>query len=172
MNTQIVTVNDKDEVIGASGKLDVHKKGILHRAFSVFVMNDNDELMLQQRAFDKYHSGGLWTNTCCSHGLPDRPLEEVIHEKLVHEMGFDCHVQKLFTFRYSAEFDNGLIENEIDHVYVGYYNSDPVPNPSEVHAWKWATLLDVKEMIHNEPDSFTYWFRNLIEPFAEMHSKG
>lgn len=172
MNTQIVTVNDKDEITGASGKLDVHRKGILHRAFSVFVMNDRHELMPQQRAFDKYHSGGLWTNTCCSHGLPDQPLEDVVHKQLVHEMGFDCNVKKLFTFRYSAELDNGLIENEIDHVYVGHYNSEPVPNPSEVHAWKWATLAAVKEMIHNEPDSFTYWFKNLIDPFAEMYLKG
>jgi isopentenyl-diphosphate Delta-isomerase len=172
MNSPIVIVNDKDEITGTQGKLDVHKNGVLHRAFSIFVMNEKNELLLQQRAQDKYHSGGLWTNTCCSHGLPDRLLEDVIHEKLVQEMGFDCPIKKLFTFRYTAEFENGLIENEIDHVYVGQYNGEPVPNPTEVHDWKWIALYDIKEMIHTEPEKYTYWFRNLIEPFTEMYIKG
>ena len=155
----VILVDEKDNPIGTCEKLEAHKKKLLHRAFSIFIFNDKNELLLQRRAISKYHSGGLWTNTVCSHPRPSEDTISAAHRRLVEEMGFDTEVMEIFTFSYKHEFDNGITENEFDHVIVGKYNEDPVANPEEVEEWKWATreevLLDIKE----NPDKYTYWFK-------------
>lgn len=159
-------MNKSDEDIGVGDKMHVHKHGILHRAFSVFVLNKNNQLLLQQRAFSKYHSPGLWTNTCCSHAFPNYTLEEGIHLRLNFEMGFDCQVQKLFIFHYQVSFDNGLTENEIDHVYIGRFEGEPIPNPDEVASWRWIDLEKLTQDIETNPQDYTFWFRVALNKFV------
>lgn len=119
MKAQVILVNELDQETGLMEKMEAHEKGLLHRAFSVFIMNDQGDMLLQQRALDKYHSGGLWTNACCSHPLPGEAVEAAAHRRLSEEMGFDCPLRELFQFTYRTEFDNGLIEHEYDHVWTG-----------------------------------------------------
>ena len=132
--SHIVLVNERDEPLATMEKMEAHQKGLLHRAFSVFVMNSNKEMLLQQRARTKYHSGGLWTNACCSHPMPGEDVEQAAHRRLQEEMGFNCPLNKLFTFTYYTSFDNGLIENEYDHVFLGVYDGAVAPNAEEVDA--------------------------------------
>ncbi len=171
INQHIVIVNNDDCEIGVGDKMLVHLHGILHRAFSVFVINSNGQLMLQQRAFGKYHSAGLWTNTCCSHALPNMDFEEVIHQRLFEEMGFDCNIQWLFKFQYQVRFDNGLSENEIDHIYVGFYDGEPQPLADEVCNWAWVDLKHLSEDIVKQPHKYTYWFRIVFEQFVSEYNK-
>lgn len=167
MDNLIAIVNPNDEVIGFSDKASVHRKGLLHRAFSIFVFNSNEELMLHSRANDKYHSPGLWTNTCCSH-LPDgMEMDQATHIRLDEEMGFDTDLQYVTKFHYRIEFGNGLIENEIDHIYVGYYDGIPNPDPVEVSGYKWMTLHDIKKDIDDYPDNYTYWLKHIIKHHFE-----
>lgn len=154
----VILVNEQDEPVGTMEKLEAHRKGLLHRAFSVFVMNEQGEMLLQQRALDKYHSGGLWTNTCCSHPLPDEDILAAAHRRLQEEMGFDCPLEEIFSFTYRAEFDNGLTEHEFDHVLVGQYNGTILPDPAEVHAYKFVSPAAIQHMLDEEPDTFTHWF--------------
>ncbi|MCK5400898.1 MAG: isopentenyl-diphosphate Delta-isomerase, partial [Flavobacteriaceae bacterium] len=141
---KVILVNEKDEQIGLMPKLEAHEKAVLHRAFSVFVFNDNNELMLQQRAVDKYHSPGLWTNTCCSHQRNGENNIEAGKRRLQEEMGFEIDLQESISFIYKAPFDNGLTEHEYDHVLIGKYNQEPKINKSEVASWKWMSLNDIK----------------------------
>ena len=133
---KVILVNNNDTPIGLMEKMEAHEKALLHRAFSVFVFNKNDELMLQQRALSKYHSPGLWTNTCCSHPRVDEPVIDAGRRRLMEEMGFDCEIEKIFDFIYKAELDQGLTEHEFDHVLFGRYNENPEINPKEVKRWK------------------------------------
>ncbi len=158
----ILLVNENDEEIGVGEKMEVHKTGLLHRAFSIFVFNSENKLLLHKRALSKYHSGGLWTNTCCSHQRDGEDLYETIHRRLKEEMGFDCDLQEAFTLKYRAELDKGLIENEIDHVFIGEYDGEVIINPDEVDEYAWVTLNDVILEVENSPEKFTYWFRLLI----------
>lgn len=158
----ILLVNDEDEEIGIGEKMEVHKTGTLHRAFSIFVFNSENKLLLQKRAISKYHSGGLHTNTCCSHQRKGENLYETIHTRLVEEMGFDCDLEEIFSLKYRAELDNGLIEHEIDHVFIGRYDGEPVPNPDEVDDYYWVDLEDVLRDVAESPENFTYWFKLLI----------
>jgi isopentenyl-diphosphate delta-isomerase len=155
----IALVNEEDDITGYAEKLEVHKTGLLHRAFSVFVLNNNNELLLQRRSFNKYHSGGLWTNTCCSHMFRDEDFNKSVHRRLKEEMGFDCELQFAFKFRYDVAFKNGLFENELDHVYIGYFNGNPKPNPMEACDWKWASLDELRKDIILNEDLYTYWFK-------------
>jgi isopentenyl-diphosphate delta-isomerase len=159
----IALVNEKDEITGYAEKLDVHTKGLLHRAFSIFVLNSNSELLMQRRSFEKYHSGGLWTNTCCSHMFRDEDFSNSIHRRLKEEMGFDCELQYAFNFHYNVAFNNGLTENELDHVYIGYFNGNPIPNPMEVCEWKWASIDNLRKDILLNEDIYTYWFKIAFE---------
>lgn len=159
METQVILVNEQDEATGVMEKMEAHRKGVLHRAFSVFIMNDNGEMLLQQRALDKYHSGGLWTNTCCSHPLPGETVEAAAHRRLFEEMGFDCALTSLFAFTYRTEFDNGLIEHEYDHVLVGTYNSIVNPDPREVNAWRYTSPAIISRQLQEQPAQFTSWFQ-------------
>ena len=157
MDELIILVDEKDNQIGTGEKLIVHKEGKLHRCFSIFVFNSKEEIMLQRRAKSKYHSGGLWTNTCCSHPRAGEENEEAAHRRLTEEMGFDCGLKEIFTFSYKAQLDQGLTENEFDHVFIGYYDGDPKINPEEADEWKWVSMNDLDEDIKNYPEKYTVW---------------
>lgn len=163
----VVLVNENDEQIGLMPKMEAHEKAVLHRAFSIFVMNDKGETMLQQRAAHKYHSPLLWTNTCCSHQRDGENNIDAGQRRLAEEMGFVTELEELFSFIYKAPFDNGLTEHELDHVMIGSYNEDPFVNSEEVADWKWMKPAAIKEDIANHPDSYTAWFKIIFERFYE-----
>ncbi|ORL47491.1 isopentenyl-diphosphate delta-isomerase [Zunongwangia atlantica 22II14-10F7] len=162
---QVILVNEKDEQIGLMEKIEAHEKALLHRAFSVFVFNENGELMLQQRALTKYHTPGLWTNTCCSHQREGESNIEAGKRRLMEEMGFSTELKDTISFIYKAPFDNGLTEHEYDHILVGHYDEDPNPNPDEVNAWKWVSLEEVKEDMKVNPDVYTEWFKIIFDKY-------
>ncbi len=164
---KVILVNEKDEQIGLMPKMEAHQKALLHRAFSVFVFNDKNELMLQQRALDKYHSPGLWTNTCCSHQRDGETNIEAGKRRLGEEMGFVVDLQESISFIYKAPFDNGLTEYEYDHVLLGKYNDAPAINPDEVANWKWMPLEEVKADILSQPELYTEWFKVIFDKFYE-----
>lgn len=148
-------------------KLEAHEKAELHRAFSVFVLNDKGETMLQQRASHKYHSPLLWTNTCCSHQRLGETNIEAGKRRLREEMGFETDLRELFSFIYRAPFDNGLTEHELDHVLLGYYPGSPEINPDEVAAWKWMGLEEIRQDLEDSPEQYTAWFRIIFDRFYE-----
>ena len=162
---QVILVNENDEQIGTMAKMEAHEKAFLHRAFSVFIFNDNNELLLQQRAASKYHSPLLWTNTCCSHQRVGETNIEAGKRRLFEEMGFETELKNVFSFIYKAPFDNGLTEHELDHVMVGNFNDNPNINPEEVQAYKWMTLEAVKNDIANNPKLYTEWFKIIFDKF-------
>lgn len=162
---QVILVNEQDEPIGLMNKMEAHEKAVLHRAFSVFILNDKNEVMLQQRAHHKYHSPLLWTNTCCSHQRAGETNIEAGKRRLFEEMGFKAELKELFHFIYKAPFDNGLTEHELDHVMIGYYNEAPIINPDEVESWKWMTIEAIKEDMVVNPDSYTVWFKIIFDEF-------
>ena len=164
---KVVLVNEKDEQIGLMPKLEAHEKALLHRAFSVFVFNDKKELMLQQRALHKYHSPGLWTNTCCSHQRDGESNLQAGKRRLQEEMGFVVGLKETISFIYKAPFDNGLTEHEFDHVMIGSYNDEPEINPDEVASWKWMPLEAVKTDMEKHPEIYTEWFKIIFEKFYE-----
>ena len=167
MEDKVILVDESDNEIGSAEKLEAHQKGERHRAFSIFVFNPAGLLLLQKRASKKYHSGGLWSNTCCSHPRPGFPIEQEARRKLQQEMGFECDLQWIFQFSYKTEFPNSLIENEIDHVFVGRYDHDPSPNPDEADEWKWMELEDLVNDLKAHPESYTYWLRACIDQLVE-----
>ena len=164
---KVILVDENDQQIGLMEKIEAHEKALLHRAFSVFVLNSKNELMLQRRALHKYHSPGLWTNTCCSHQRDGETTMDAGLRRLQEEMGFVTPLQEKFSFIYKAEFDNGLTEHEYDHVLLGYFENEPVINPDEVAEWKWMPILEVKNDIENTPENYTPWFRIIFEKFYE-----
>ena len=161
----VILVNEKDQEIGLMPKLEAHQKAVLHRAFSVFIFNSENELMLQQRASNKYHSPNLWTNTCCSHQRSGESNIQAGVRRLYEEMGFTTSLKEITSFIYKAPFDNGLTEHELDHIMVGYYNEDPVINSDEVEDWKWMKIEDVKNDIILNPDLYTAWFKIIFKNF-------
>lgn len=163
----VILVNQENEQVGTMPKMEAHEKGVLHRAFSVFVMNPEGEIMLQQRAAHKYHSPSLWTNTCCSHQREGESNIEAGVRRLKEEMGFETELKELFSFVYKAEFDNGLTEHELDHVMLGYFNEAPEINPEEVSAWKWMKPEDIKSDIELHPESYTAWFKIIFDKFYD-----
>ncbi len=165
MEEQVILVNEKDEKIGLMPKMEAHEKALLHRAFSVFVFNDKEELLLQQRAKSKYHSPLLWTNTCCSHQRDGEGNIEAGKRRLQEEMGFVCDLKEVTSFIYKAPFDNGLTEHELDHILVGHYNENPNVNPEEVAGHKWMSLKSVKEDIAKKPELYSEWFKIIFDKF-------
>lgn len=161
----VILVNELDEEIGLMPKMEAHKKGVLHRAFSVFVFNKSGELMLQQRAASKYHSPLLWTNTCCSHQRSGERNIEAGKRRLQEEMGFVCELREATSFIYKAQLENGLTEHELDHIMIGYYSDNPEINKEEVESFKWMTLEDVKKDIFLNPDDYTAWFKIIFDNF-------
>ena len=161
----VILVNKDDEQIGLMPKLEAHEKAILHRAFSVFVLNSKNEIMLQQRAHHKYHSPLLWTNTCCSHQREGESNIEAGSRRLFEEMGFKTDLKELFHFIYKAPFDNGLTEHELDHMMISYFEESPVINPEEVEAWKWMAIDEVKNDMQKHPEIYTVWFKIIFDEF-------
>jgi isopentenyl-diphosphate delta-isomerase len=168
---QVILVNEQDEMLGLMEKMEAHEKGLLHRAFSVFIFNDDGEMMLQQRAHSKYHSGGLWTNTCCSHPRAGESNVDAAKRRLQEEMGFSCDVEKAFDFIYKKHLDKGLIEHEFDHVFFGKYNGKPSINPEEVGDWKWLHPMEVAADIKHHPEKYTEWFKIIFKEYAEFIGK-
>ena len=164
----VILVDEQDLEIGTMEKMEAHEKALLHRAFSIFIFNDNGQLMLQQRAFEKYHSPGLWTNTCCSHQRKGETTMNAAHRRLVEEMGFDTVLEEKFAFIYKATFDNGLTEHEFDHVLVGNYNKAPLLNFDEAANWRWVSLENVKKDIDTSPENYTPWFRIIFQKYYEF----
>jgi isopentenyl-diphosphate delta-isomerase len=170
---QVILVDHNDRQIGLEEKMKAHQNGgKLHRAFSIFVFNKKGETMLQQRAAKKYHGGGLWSNTVCSHPRVGETTIQAAHRRLREEMGFDCELREVFAFEYEARMDKGLTEHEFDHVIFGTYEMDPKPNPEEVQDWKWVPLETLKSDLERDPKSFTPWLRiaidNVIKHYKEF----
>lgn len=166
MEQQVILVNEGDEIKGAAGKMEAHEKGLLHRAFSVFIFNRKGEMLLQQRAMNKYHSGGLWTNACCSHPGPGEETEAAAIRRLKEEMGFETKLEKIFDFVYRAEFENGLIEHEFDHVFVGEYDDIIRYSQDEVMDWTYVNMQDISDTLKRSPFRYTAWF-HLAFPMIE-----
>lgn len=164
---KVILVNQMDEPIGLMPKMEAHEKGLLHRAFSVFIFNEKNELMLQQRALSKYHSPGLWTNTCCSHQREGETNIEAGKRRLQEEMGFTAELENKISFIYKAPFDNGLTEHEFDHILVGNYNEEPKLNPVEAEAWKWMALDDVAKDMAANPSAYTEWFKIIFDKYYQ-----
>jgi len=162
MAEYILIVDEQDRETGYMEKMEVHKKGVLHRAFSVMIFNNQGELLLQKRAKNKYHSPGLWTNSCCSHQREGETLNEAVSRRVKEELGISCECKEVFKFKYKAEFDNGLIEHEIDHVFIGNYNGNVFPNQDEVEDVCWVSLDKLNREINENPECFTYWFKILM----------
>jgi len=162
---QLIVVNEKDEWLGTMDKMQAHHQGVLHRAFSVFILNDKNEMLLQRRALSKYHSAGLWSNACCSHPYPGESTLAGAHRRLQEEMGFDCELEPIFNLRYKANVGNDLIENEYDHIYLGYYNKDMLTNEEEVSDHKFMQVADIVKWMQEQPDQFTAWFHLALPKF-------
>jgi isopentenyl-diphosphate Delta-isomerase len=168
---QVILVDSNDNPIGTMNKMEAHEKAVLHRAFSVFILNDKNEVMLQQRAAHKYHSPLLWTNTCCSHQRVGETNIEAGKRRLFEEMGFTADLKELFHFIYKAPFDNGLTEHELDHVMIGYSNENPVINKEEVESWKWMSIEAIKEDMTANPNDYTVWFKLYLMNFITFWKK-
>ncbi len=155
---QVILVDENDKEVGLCPKLEAHQRGLLHRAFSIFIFNSQQKLMLQRRQADKYHSAGLWTNTCCSHPRIGETLTMAAQRRLREEMGFEVQLKKVGSFIYHECLENGLVEHEFDHVFVGYYDEEPEINPEEVGDWCWVDIDTLKLNLQNAPQQFTAWF--------------
>lgn len=162
---KVILVNENDEPLGLMPKMEAHEKAMLHRAFSVFILNANNEVMLQQRAAQKYHSPLLWTNTCCSHQREGETNLMAGNRRLQEEMGFTTPLKELFSFIYKAPFDNGLTEHELDHVMIGYYNNEPALNKEEAEGWKWMGVENIKKDMAVNPGEYTVWFKIIFDKF-------
>lgn len=168
----LVLVDADDREVGVVEKMSAHRDGVLHRAFSIFVFDQSGRLLLQRRAVDKYHSGGLWSNTCCSHPGPgERPIDAA-HRRLGEEMGFDCDLTGGYAFTYRADVGNGLVEHEIDHVFVGRFDGEPNPDATEVHGWTWKTIDEIRRDMHERPALYTVWFRVALERLGHASIAG
>lgn len=164
----VILVDENDQEIGKMEKIEAHEKALLHRAFSVFVFNEKKELLLQQRALTKYHSAGLWTNTCCSHPRVGETIEQAAHRRLMEEMGFDCELSTKTSFIYKAAFENGLTEHEFDHILVGNYNGSININNQEVASYKWVSIAWLQNDMIQNPQDYTAWFTIISEKFWEV----
>jgi len=164
---EVILVDENDNEVGVMEKMQAHIEAKMHRAFSVFIFNSKKELMLHKRASHKYHSGGLWTNTCCSHPRPGENTVDAAHRRLLEEMGFDCEIKEIFHFTYCRKLDHGLTENELDHVFIGQYNDEPTLNPEEVEDWRWISLEELKGDIQTNPNHYTEWFKIIIEEYGQ-----
>lgn len=162
MTEQVILVDEHDREVGTMEKMEAHQKGLLHRAFSVVLFNNKGELLLQKRADGKYHSAGLWTNTCCSHPRPGEHMVEAVTRRLKEEMGIEAKPEFAYSFVYKTTLEHGLIEHELDHVFVGMYNDGPHVNAGEVQDWKYVPLETLQKEIQEHPSHYTYWFKQII----------
>ena len=158
----VILVDQEDNAIGTMEKLEAHQKGVLHRAFSILLFNSKGEILLQKRSRLKYHSSSLWTNTCCSHPLPSETMEEATRRKLKQEMGIDLQPEFTYKFVYKVQLNNGLIEHECDHVFIGTFDGTPAINPEEVEDWKFSEINSLRDDIRKNPGSYTSWFKLIV----------
>lgn len=165
MTERVVLVDASDRPQGTAEKLEAHVEGWLHRAFSVFVFDADGHLLLQQRHPDKYHSGGLWSNTCCSHPRPGESVADAAQRRLHEEMGFSCPLEHAFGFTYEARVSDDLTEHEYDHVFIGRIDPRPdvQPHPEEVSDWRWCSMSDLRAQVNEDPDAYTVWFRRILD---------
>ena len=168
---KVILVDENDNQVGLMPKLEAHQKGLLHRAFSIFIFNSKYELLLQKRASSKYHSGGLWTNTCCSHPREGEEILDAANRRLIEEMGIETSLRKVHDFIYKAELDNNLTEHEFDHVFYGIYNEDPIINKDEADDFKWIDMDSLNEDIKTNGDNYTIWFKIAFEYFYNYLKK-
>lgn len=166
---QVILVDKDDNEIGTMEKMEAHQKGLLHRAFSVLIFNSKGEWLIQKRAGSKYHSAGLWTNTCCSHPRPGEKIEQAANRRLKEEMGIEVKSRLSHTFIYKADLGNGLIENELDYVFTGTFDGVPVINPTEVEGWKFISLTNLKKEIEERPLEFTPWFKIILRESQRLN---
>ena len=171
MVEHVVLVDAQDRQVGTMEKMEAHEKGVLHRAFSVFLFDNAGQLIIQQRAWTKYHSPGLWANTCCSHPRENEPIIEAGKRRLKEEMGMDADLRPLFSFIYKADMGNGLIEHELDHVLVGYANTEPHINLQEVASYRSMRLEDIQMDLQRRPERYTEWFKIVFDRFVEATRK-
>jgi isopentenyl-diphosphate Delta-isomerase len=164
---QVILVDELDNEIGLMEKLEAHQKGVLHRAFSVMLFNSKGELLVQKRSVNKYHSGGLWTNTCCSHPRPGETIEAAAQRRLMEELHIDITVSSSHSFIYKAELDNGLTEHEFDHVLSGLFDGKPTMNTAEVEDWRFTSLEKLKLEVNDNPAGFTPWFKLILKNWKE-----
>ena len=169
MIEKVILVDKNDKEFGSMEKQEAHVKGLLHRAFSVFIFNDKNELLLQRRAVKKYHSGGLWTNTCCSHPRQNETTLDAAKRRLVEEMGMRCVLKKQFDFIYKAKLDNNLYEHEFDHVFFGFSSDSPQINTEEVEEYTYKTLEDIGDEIKTNPEKYTEWFKICFKEVIKSH---
>jgi isopentenyl-diphosphate delta-isomerase len=169
LKESVIIVNASGQFIGTMDKMAVHRKGMLHRAFSVFIFNSKGQLLLQQRALNKYHSGGLWTNTCCSHPKLGEATADAAHRRLHEEMGMDCELAEVFQFSYNYVFENGLIENEYDHVFIGICDLPPVPEAEEVLTFRYIDVDQLNYELAEKPETYTAWFKICFEQVLNKH---
>ena len=169
MNETVTLVDENDEDKGSCEKIEAHMTGTLHRAFSVFVFNSQGELLLQKRAKSKYHSKGLWSNTCCGHPRPGESTEAAAHRRLAEEMGFDCPLEEVFHFVYYTNLEDGLCEHEFNHVFIGRSEPEPRLDFDEAEDWKWTDIARLQNDIEDNPDNFTYWFRLSLNPVWHVY---
>ena len=159
---KVILVDEHDAVVGEMEKMEAHRKGILHRAFSILIFNTSGEMLLQKRSQKKYHSGGLWTNACCSHPSPDENIQHATRRKLKQEMGIDLETEFLYTFIYQTPLDHELIEHELDHVFIGTFDGTPAINYEEVEDWKYVDVAWLKNDVAVHPEQYTYWFKLIL----------
>jgi isopentenyl-diphosphate Delta-isomerase len=165
---EVILVNEQDEQIGTMEKMEAHRKAVLHRAFSVFIFNAKGEMLLQQRARHKYHSAGLWTNACCSHPSPGEETLVAANRRLIEEMGFSTPLEKMFSFTYKSEYDNGLTEHEFDHVFTGKFEGSIKPDPEEVQDYCFKSLDEIEGSLQSHPAKYTSWFHIAFPKLKEQ----
>jgi isopentenyl-diphosphate delta-isomerase len=165
---KVVLVDPQDVAIGEMDKMEAHEKGVLHRAFSIFLFNEKQEMLIHQRAKEKYHGAGLWTNTCCSHPQLHDDLKESALERLNFEMGIECAINEVFSFTYNIQLENDLIEHEFDHVFIGHTEKQPNPNPAEVQDYKWISIPALQKEIDVNPQRYTYWFKTVLSRVVDF----
>ncbi|MEY0662262.1 isopentenyl-diphosphate Delta-isomerase [Providencia rettgeri] len=169
MEDELILVNEHDEPVGVMSKLLAHQLGYLHRAFSVFIFNEQNELLIQQRALHKYHSAGQWANSCCSHPKPNEDTQKAAERRLQEELGFVTPLTYVGSLIYKADVQGGLIEHEYDHIFIGYYNQYIQPNRDEVSSIRWVSLPQLKQEIVLTPEIFTPWFKKILEEFPLLY---
>jgi isopentenyl-diphosphate Delta-isomerase len=159
---EVILVDEHDNSIGTMEKMEAHRRGLLHRAFSILIFNSHGQMLIQKRASSKYHSGGLWTNACCSHPLPGESMEQATRRRLKFEMGIDIQAEYAYKFVYRTSLDKDLVEHELDHVFIAIYDDVPSVNPDEVEDWQYADMEELKMDMKKNPDRYTFWFKEIV----------